>query len=57
MWDEAVAARFEDDPLVAMVKLSDIVTRTRLSRYDHFHPGGDAYRDASKRIAGMLSSS
>ena len=54
MWDAAVAARFEDDPLVAIVKLSDIVTRRRLSRYDHFHPGGDAYQAASKRIADML---
>ena len=54
VWDAALAARFERDERVAVVKMSDIVTAQRLSRYDSFHPGGDAYRDAAKRIAGML---
>ena len=54
MWDMALAARFESDPRVAVVRMSDIVTAQRLSRYDSFHPGADAYREAAKRIAGML---
>jgi lysophospholipase L1-like esterase len=54
VWDAALAARFQQDQRVAVVKMSDIVTAQRLSRYDSFHPGGDAYRDAAKRIAGML---
>jgi len=54
MWDAALAAQFEKDPRVAVVKMSDIVTAQRLSRYDSFHPGADAYREAAKRIAGML---
>lgn len=54
VWDEALAARFEHDPRLAVVKMSDIVTAQRLSRYDSFHPGADAYREAAKRIAGML---
>lgn len=55
MWDAAVAAQFEDDPRVAVVRLSDVVTPNRLSRYDHFHPGGEAYEEASRRIAMMLT--
>lgn len=54
MWDLALAGRFENDQRVAVVKMSDIVTAQRLSRYDSFHPGADAYREAAKRIAGML---
>ncbi len=54
VWDAALAARFEPDQRVAVVKMSDIVTAQRLSRYDSFHPGADAYREAAKRIAGML---
>ena len=54
MWDTALAARFESDQRVAVVQMSDIVTAQRLSRYDSFHPGADAYREAAKRIAGML---
>ena len=54
MWDTVLAARFEHDPRVAVVKMSDIVTAQRLSRFDSFHPGEAAYRDAAKRIAGML---
>src|SRR5687767_7581384 len=54
VWDAGLAARFEHDQRVAVVKMSDIVTAQRLSRYDSFHPGADAYREAAKRIAGML---
>lgn len=54
LWDLALAARFEHDSRVAVVKMSDIVTAQRLSRYDSFHPGADAYQEAAKRIAGML---
>jgi lysophospholipase L1-like esterase len=54
LWDAALAGRFEDHPYVAVVKMSDIVTRQRLSRYDSFHPGGQAYAEAAKRIADML---
>ena len=54
MWDIALAARFDHDERVAVVKMADIVTPKRLSRYDSFHPGADAYRDAAKRIAAML---
>lgn len=54
LWDIALAARFEKDERVAVVKMNDIVTPQRLSRYDSFHPGAAAYREAAKRIAGML---
>lgn len=54
LWDVALAARFEHDRRVAVVKIADIVSAERLSRYDGFHPGGDAYREAARRIAGML---
>jgi lysophospholipase L1-like esterase len=56
LWDTALAARFEGDPRVAVVKMNDIVTPQRLSRYDSFHPGSAAYQEAAKRIAGMLLS-
>ena len=54
MWDATLAARFEDDRRVAVVKMADIVTPQRLSRYDRFHPGAAAYQEAAKRIASML---
>jgi lysophospholipase L1-like esterase len=54
LWDTALASRFESDPRVAVVKMHDIVTPQRLSRYDSFHPGSAAYHEAAKRIAGML---
>lgn len=54
LWDTALAARFDSDRRVAVVKMNDIVTPQRLSRYDSFHPGSAAYREAAKRIAGML---
>jgi len=54
LWDNALAARFEDDRRVGVVRMNDIVTPQRLSRYDSFHPGGRAYAEAAKRIAEML---
>ena len=54
VWDQLLAARFEDDHRVAVVKMYDIVTPQRLSRYDSFHPGSEAYREAARRIAAML---
>jgi len=56
LWDTALAGRFEPDTRVAVVKMNDIVTPQRLSRYDSFHPGAAAYREAAKRIAAMLLS-
>lgn len=54
VWDSTLASRFAADPLVSIVRMSDVVTPSRLSRYDSFHPGGAAYAEAAKRIAGML---
>lgn len=54
LWDNALTQRFASDDRIAVVKMSDIVTAQRLSRYDSFHPGGAAYAEAAKRIAGML---
>lgn len=54
VWDAALAARFQEDRRVAVVKMADIVTPQRLSRYDSFHPGSAAYQEAAKRIARML---
>ena len=54
LWDATLAARFESNPRVEVVRMSDIVTRQRLSRYDSFHPGGQAYAEAARRIAEML---
>ena len=54
MWDATLTARFEQDDRVAVVKMADIVTPQRLSRYDDFHPGAQAYEEAAKRIAAML---
>ena len=56
VWDQLLASRFEHDDRVAVVHMADIVTPQRLSRYDSFHPGSAAYREAAKRIAGMLLS-
>ena len=55
LWDATLSGRFEHDPLISVVKMSDIVTRQRLSRYDNFHPGGAAYEAAAERMAEMLS--
>jgi lysophospholipase L1-like esterase len=57
LWDATLASRFKNDPLVTVVKMSDIVTPQRLSRYDNFHPGGAAYASAAQRIADILSAS
>jgi lysophospholipase L1-like esterase len=56
IWDQLLAARFEHDERVAIVRMADIVTPQRLSRYDSFHPGSAAYSEAAKRIAAMLLS-
>ena len=54
MWDSALAANFEDDDRVVVVRLADLVTRQRLSRRDGFHPGGSAYEKMAERIAELL---
>jgi lysophospholipase L1-like esterase len=54
LWDGVLSDRFAEDPLVSIVRMDDVVTRQRLSRYDNFHPGSEAYIAASKRIAAML---
>lgn len=55
VWDESLVEEFEGDPRIAIVRMSDIVRgRERLSSFDRFHPGQLAYRDAARRIAGML---
>lgn len=54
LWDATLASRFEHDQRVAVVKMADIVTPQRLSRYDSFHPGAQAYQEAAQRIAAML---
>lgn len=55
LWDAALANRFEEDKRVGVVKMSDIVAPTRLSRLDSFHPGGEAYQAAAERIAAILA--
>ena len=56
MWDATLVARFADDPLVEVVRLSDIVNRPeRLSRIDSFHPCGEAYQEAAQRIAERIA--
>jgi lysophospholipase L1-like esterase len=53
-WDNLIEDRFEKDPLIDIVKLSDIVDSAgKLSPADHFHPGASAYRAAAERIADM----
>ncbi|HEU5161511.1 MAG TPA: GDSL-type esterase/lipase family protein [Thermoanaerobaculia bacterium] len=54
VWDESVIEEFEAEPRVAIVRMSDIVRAERLSSYDRFHPGKEAYRVTAHRIAGML---
>ncbi|HEX8152243.1 MAG TPA: GDSL-type esterase/lipase family protein [Thermoanaerobaculia bacterium] len=54
LWDDAVTTRFAKHPLVSIVKMADLVTANRLSRYDNFHPGATAYDAISKRVAEML---
>lgn len=56
IWDAALTARFIEDPLVSIVRLSDIVDRPeRLSRKDSFHPAGEAYQETARRIAEVLT--
>jgi lysophospholipase L1-like esterase len=56
LWDSALTARFVNDPLVSIVRLSDIVDRPeRLSKADSFHPGGEAYQETARRIAELLA--
>ena len=54
VWDETLSARFNDRSHIQVVMMSDLVTPKRLSRLDSFHPGGEAYEEAAKRIASML---
>jgi lysophospholipase L1-like esterase len=54
LWDQTLAQQFAHDERVSVVKMADIVTAQRLSRYDSFHPGAAAYDEAAKRIATML---
>lgn len=54
-WDKMLNKRLESDPLIDIVKTSDIIDGPqKLSPLDHFHPGAAAYRDVAKRIADML---
>lgn len=56
LWDAALMVQFVDDPLVSVVRLSDILDRPeRLSTLDSFHPGSEAYQAAARRIAGLLA--
>jgi lysophospholipase L1-like esterase len=55
MWDAALVSRFVDDPLVSVVRMSDIIDRPeRLSKKDSFHPAGEAYQETARRIADVL---
>lgn len=55
-WDKLLNKRFQSDPLVDVVKTSDLIdSGAKLSSIDHFHPGAAAYRDVAKRIADMLT--
>jgi lysophospholipase L1-like esterase len=56
LWDTALMLQFAGDPLVSIVRISDIVDRPeRLSTHDSFHPGGEAYQETAKRIAEILA--
>lgn len=58
IWDASIMARYADDPRTTLVRMSDIVDRPeRLSRLDSFHPGGEAYQEAARRIAELLAKS
>jgi lysophospholipase L1-like esterase len=56
MWDQTLAQQFANDERVSVVRMADLVTPQRLSRYDSFHPGAKAYDAVAKRIADMLVS-
>lgn len=54
-WDNLLDDRFAKDPLIDIVKTSDIIDGPdKLSPADHFHPGAAAYRDIAHRIAEMM---
>ncbi|MDQ6802781.1 MAG: GDSL-type esterase/lipase family protein [Acidobacteriota bacterium] len=53
-WDKLMNNRFEADPLIDVVKTSDIVDSGDKLAGDHFHPGAAAYREIAKRIADLL---
>ena len=55
LWDSTLEERFVENPRVSVVKMADIVSAQRLSRYDNFHPGSDAYEEASRRIAAIIT--
>jgi lysophospholipase L1-like esterase len=55
LWDAFLVSRFQNDPRVGVVTMSDLVAHDRLSRLDSFHPGGDAYQAVARRIAEMLA--
>jgi lysophospholipase L1-like esterase len=55
LWDSTLEERFAKNPRVSVVRMADIVSPQRLSRHDNFHPGGDAYEEASKRIAAIIT--
>ncbi len=58
IWDASLMARYAGDPRTTLVRMSDIVDRPeRLSRLDSFHPGGEAYQEAARRIAELLAKS
>ena len=57
VWDAGLARRFKADTRVSIVRIADIIDGPgRLSRYDNFHPGGEAYRETARRIAAILLS-
>lgn len=57
VWDAGLARRFKADTRVSIVRIADIIDGPgRLSRYDNFHPGGEAYRETARRIATILLS-
>lgn len=56
LWDNSVVTRFRGDPLISVVRMSDIIRGPeRLSRVDGFHPGAAAYQEAAQRIASMIA--
>lgn len=55
LWDETLASRFARDARIGVVQMRDIVTPRRLSRFDRFHPGADAYSMVASRIAETLA--
>jgi lysophospholipase L1-like esterase len=54
-WDKLLNNRFESDPLIDVVKTSDIIDSGAKLAADHFHPGAAAYLAIAKRIADMLA--